>query len=154
MSNELTHAEQLFVEFSDLTEQQRVVASALALRSIFYPEKTIGEVCEEHGVTTRSELYWRGNPRYVEFKNRVGAIILSDYEITAHTRLLELIASSNKSTSLKALQIFYTVQGKMQQTAGRTPNTFIHIEQSGKDDRIIIGEIEALREKLEQHKKQ
>ena len=137
-------------EYSDIKEHHLRILEALALRPILTPELTMEEVCQEHGLT-RSSIYElkKRNPRAIEYQNRVAELFLQDSQVEANQKLMELLRSDNQNVSLKALELFYKVTGRLQQTP--TTNLLIDNRNNGKDEKVILNEIEALEQRLNEN---
>ncbi|WP_144551978.1 phBC6A51 family helix-turn-helix protein [Peribacillus simplex] len=138
-------------KYPNLKEHHKRILEALALRAILAPEKTMEQVCNEHGITLDAirDLKKR-NPEAIAYQNAVGELILEDTKVEADEILLKLMRSENEKTQQKALELFYKVTG---QIGSYTPQ--INIQNNApatQDSRVILNEIEELERQLKSTK--
>ena len=101
-----------------LTPGQRLAAE-LIVANDFAPKgekKTLDQIAEEVGITDRQLYNWRQNPDFTRYMAAISDNKLDNYRSLADSQLIKLIqgTSNNGVASIKALELFYRLNGRMQ----------------------------------------
>ncbi|MED3671421.1 phBC6A51 family helix-turn-helix protein [Bacillus sp. FSL M7-0417] len=129
-------------ELAVLTEREKRLAEALALRSLESNKRTLIEIANEHGITDRQLYTYRQKPEFVAYMNEVSSMVTRAVTSEVVDRLIEHIRDDHKSTSLKAIKMFLEMQGMLQ--GNNTTNVII--EQPNKA--TLIDDIEELERRI------
>jgi len=110
------------ISFEDLklrlTPAQRKAAE-LIVANDFAPKKqrkTLGEIAKEVGISDRQLYTWRQNPDFTRYVAASSDGELSNYRSLADSQLIKLIkgTSNNGLPALRALELFYKLEGRLQ----------------------------------------
>ena len=130
-----------------LTPKQKQVAQWLVLRDLgLDPELndlTLEELAKKAGVCRRTLYEWRKKPEFIDYMDSVADQFLKARVSTAYKQLMKLI--EGKQPSVKALQLFFQIQGKLRD---RQEITFTQKKETPKIN--ADEELENLRKLLEE----
>jgi|SRR5690625_611834 len=102
-----------------LTAEQRnaaeiIVANDFAAKG---KKKTLDEIAEEVGVDRRTLYNWRQNADFTRYMSAISDNKLDNYRSLADSQLIKLIEGSftnNGTPSIKALELFYKLSGRLE----------------------------------------
>lgn len=132
-------------EISVLTEKQKRIAEHLALAPLANEKVTYQSVAEQFGISTHTLRKYRELPEFIRYQNEISQIMLDSMTSEVNARLVEIIRNGSDNTSLKGIDLFYKVQGKL-----KTGNTTVNIERPKEDLEREIKELERRLEKQKQ----
>lgn len=101
---------------SKLTPQQLAAAELLVANDFAGKEKkTYQEIAEELEIDARTLYNWRHTPAFIRYCATLSDSKLDSYRSVADAQLMKLIAgtSNNGIPSIKALELFYKLNGKL-----------------------------------------
>lgn len=101
---------------SKLTPQQLAAAELLVANDFAGKEKrTYQDIAAELGIEARTLYNWRHTPAFIKYCATLSDNKLDSYRSVADAQLMKLIAgtSNNGIPSIKALELFYKLNGKL-----------------------------------------
>jgi len=121
-----------YVSFEDLKQRLKPgqrLAAELIVQNDFAPKgekMTLEQIAEQVGVTDRQLYNWRQDADFTRYMAAISDNKLDNYRSLADSQLIKLIqgTSNNGVASIKALELFYKLNGRMQdkQTVVMTDN--------------------------------
>lgn len=101
-----------------LTPRQRKAAE-LIVNNDFAPKgekKNLDDIAEEVGVDRRTLYNWRQNSDFTRYMSAISDNKLDNYRSLADSQLIKLIegTSNNGVASIKALELFYKLSGRLE----------------------------------------
>lgn len=123
-------------------------AAELILEREYAPKgerATYAEISQEVGITERALYEWRKDPYFIQYLAVISDQKLDNYRGLADAQLIKLIqgTSNNGIASIKALELYYKLAGKLVERR-ETVNTDVSAD-SVPDVEKIKAEIERLR---------
>ncbi|WP_306692418.1 phBC6A51 family helix-turn-helix protein [Bacillus cereus] len=110
----------------EITEEQAQAAVKLVENSFAGKErKTLEEIAEELGVSRTTLWTWSNDVNFTRYKEALADQLLRDNIDLANGQLLALIRgdfTANKTPSIKALELFYKLSGKLVEKKEITTN--------------------------------
>lgn len=110
----------------EITEEQAQAAVKLVENSFAGKErKTLEEIAEELGVSRTTLWTWSNDVNFTRYKEAFADQLLRDNIDLANGQLLALIRgdfTANKTPSIKALELFYKLSGKLVEKKEITTN--------------------------------
>lgn len=110
----------------EITEEQAQAAVKLVENSFAGRErKTLEEIAEELGVSRTTLWTWSKDVNFIRYKEALADQLLRDNIDLANGQLLALIRgdfTANKTPSIKALELFYKLSGKLVEKKEITTN--------------------------------
>ncbi|MDA1610690.1 phBC6A51 family helix-turn-helix protein [Bacillus cereus] len=101
----------------EITEEQAQAAVKLVENSFSGRDrKTLEEIAEELGVSRTTLWTWGNDVNFIRYKEALADQLLRDNIDLANGQLLALIRgdfTANKTPSIKALELFYKLSGKL-----------------------------------------
>ncbi|MGZ9682986.1 phBC6A51 family helix-turn-helix protein [Bacillus cereus] len=101
----------------EITEEQAQAAVKLVENSFAgRGRKTLEEIAEELGVSRTTLWTWSNDVNFIRYKEALADQLLRDNIDLANGQLLALIRgdfTANKTPSIKALELFYKLSGKL-----------------------------------------
>lgn len=101
----------------EITEEQAQAAVKLVENSFAGRErKTLEEIAEEIGISRTTLWTWSNDVNFIRYKEALADQLLRDNIDLANGQLLALIRgdfTANKTPSIKALELFYKLSGKL-----------------------------------------
>lgn len=101
----------------EITEEQTQAAVKLVENSFAGKErKTLEEIAEELGISRTTLWMWSNDGNFIRYKEALADQLLRDNIDLANGQLLALIRgdfTANKTPSIKALELFYKLSGKL-----------------------------------------
>ncbi len=101
----------------EITEEQAQAAVKLVENSFAGRErKTLEEIAEELGISRTTLWTWSNDVNFIRYKEALADQLLRDNIDLANGQLLALIRgdfTANKTPSIKALELFYKLSGKL-----------------------------------------
>ncbi|MGK0531469.1 phBC6A51 family helix-turn-helix protein [Bacillus sp. 'calajunan'] len=101
----------------EITEEQAQAAVKLVENSFSGRErKTLEEIAEELGISRTTLWTWSNDVNFIRYKESLADQLLRDSIDLANGQLLALIRgdfTANKTPSIKALELFYKLSGKL-----------------------------------------
>ncbi|MDA1577581.1 phBC6A51 family helix-turn-helix protein [Bacillus cereus group sp. TH228LC] len=101
----------------EITEEQAQAAVKLVENSFAGRErKTLEEIAEELGISRTTLWTWSNDVNFIRYKELLADQLLRDNIDLANGQLLALIRgdfTANKTPSIKALELFYKLSGKL-----------------------------------------
>ncbi|PEF46136.1 hypothetical protein CON22_13290 [Bacillus cereus] len=101
----------------EITEEQAQAAVKLVENSFAGRErKTLEEIAEELGISRTTLWKWSNDVNFIRYKEALADRLLWDNIDLANGQLLALIRgdfTANKTPSIKALELFYKLSGKL-----------------------------------------
>lgn len=97
---------------NQLAAAEIIVANEFADKSA---RRSYEDIAEEVGITARSLYEWRKNPDFIQYSAAISDSHLDSYRALADAQLIKLISgtSNNGLASIKALELFYKLNGKL-----------------------------------------
>ena len=97
---------------NQLAAAELIVANEFAEKGA---RRSYEEIAEEVGITARSLYEWRKNPDFIHYSAAISDSHLDSYRALADAQLIKLISgtSNNGLASIKALELFYKLNGKL-----------------------------------------
>jgi transposase-like protein len=100
---------------TSLNANQRLTAELFATRDTH--GKTIEEIAQEVGVSTRTIYRWKQDPNFIKYQNEVSDKIMEDFLTEVYTELRGIVRSSQSEKSkLKAIELVLSNRGKLKNT--------------------------------------
>lgn len=100
-----------------LTSEQRKAAELITANDFSgkKDKKTFEEIAEEVGISSRQLYTWRQNPNFTQYMSAISDRELENYRSLADSQLIKLIqgTSNNGLPSIKALELFYKLEGRL-----------------------------------------
>ncbi|MDA2267072.1 phBC6A51 family helix-turn-helix protein [Bacillus cereus] len=110
----------------EITEEQAQAAVKLVENSFAgRGRKTLEEIAEELGVSRTTLWTWSNDVNFIRYKEALADQLLRDNIDLANGQLLALIRgdfTANKTPSIKALELFYKLSGKLAEKKEITTN--------------------------------
>lgn len=110
----------------EITEEQAQAAVKLVENSFAGRErKTLEEIAEEIGISRTTLWTWSNDVNFIRYKEALADQLLRDNIDLANGQLLALIRgdfTANKTPSIKALELFYKLSGKLVEKKEITTN--------------------------------
>ncbi|MDZ5609278.1 phBC6A51 family helix-turn-helix protein [Bacillus pseudomycoides] len=110
----------------EITEEQAQAAVKLVENSFAGRErKTLEEIAEEIGISRTTLWTWSNDVNFIRYKESLADQLLRDNIDLANGQLLALIRgdfTANKTPSIKALELFYKLSGKLVEKKEITTN--------------------------------
>lgn len=110
----------------EITEEQAQAAVKLVENSFAGKErKTLEEIAEELGISRTTLWAWSNDVNFIRYKEALADQLLRDNIDLANGQLLALIRgdfTANKTPSIKALELFYKLSGKLVEKKEITTN--------------------------------
>ncbi|WP_340083807.1 phBC6A51 family helix-turn-helix protein [Siminovitchia sp. FSL H7-0308] len=118
-----------FDELKQRLKPGQRLAAELIVQNDFAPKgekMTLEQIAEQVGVTDRQLYNWRQDADFTRYMSAISDNKLDNYRSLADSQLIKLIqgTSNNGVASIKALELFYKLNGRMQdkQTVVMTDN--------------------------------
>lgn len=111
-----------YVSFDELKQRLKPgqrLAAELIVQNDFAPKgekMTLDQIAEQVGVTDRQLYNWRQDADFTRYMAAISDNKLDNYRSLADSQLIKLIqgTSNNGVASIKALELFYKLNGRMQ----------------------------------------
>jgi DNA-binding MurR/RpiR family transcriptional regulator len=97
---------------TSLNEKQRQAAQIFATNDIH--KKTVEQIAEEVGVSTRTLYRWKQDPEFIQYQNMVAEIAMEDIIAEAYAKLKVLMREGkSEKTQLEDLKLILQNRGKL-----------------------------------------